>query len=173
MLINKKLLVTVGLLSGVTFIGLTSMQQQQQEDMKAVNLKVLPKNLTHQQLENIMGEWAHSLGVRCNFCHARNEQTNQMDWASDAKPEKNIARMMYKMEANINKKYFLAKKDSIGMIAETGINCYTCHNGKAHPEVQVPPAPPRRQGPPGGGPGGPPPGGAPPQGGTPPPPSGK
>ncbi len=171
MLFNKKLIITVGLLSAVTFVGLTSMQQpQQQEDMKAVNLKVLPKNLTHKQLDGVMDEWAHSLGVRCNFCHARNEQTGKMDWASDAKPEKNIARMMYKMEASINKKYFESKKDSLGMMAETGINCYTCHNGKAHPEVQMPPALPHRQSPPPGAPGEQP-VGAPPQGTPPPPPS--
>jgi hypothetical protein len=121
-----------------------------------------------------MDEWAHSLGVRCNFCHAPNPETKKMDWASDAKPEKNMARMMYKMESDINKKYFKAGKDSLGMVMKAGVNCYTCHNGKAHPEVTMPPAPPRRQGPPPGGmppagapqggQQGPPPGGAPPQG---------
>lgn len=128
MQLNKKFLATAVLLSAVTIIGLTSMQQPQlqEEDIKAVNLKVLPKNLTHKQLDGIMDEWAHSLGVRCNFCHARNTETNKMDFASDAKPEKNIARMMYKMESDINKKYFKAGKDSLGMVIKSGVNCYTC-----------------------------------------------
>jgi hypothetical protein len=35
-----------------------------------------------------------------------------MDFAADAKPEKEMAREMYKMTQDINKKYFHAKKDS-------------------------------------------------------------
>ncbi len=175
MLINRKIIIMLGLLSGVTFVSLTSMQQPE-EDKKAVNLKVLPKNLTDKQLDGVMDEWSHSLGVRCGFCHARNEQTQKMDWASDAKPEKNIARQMYTMTAGLNKKYFEAKKDSLGMILEAGVNCYTCHNGQAHPEVKTPPAPPHRQGaplPPGVPDSqSPPPGGQAPQG-TPPPSGGK
>ena len=33
-------------------------QSQPHNEMKAVNLKVLPKNLTHEQLEGIADEWA-------------------------------------------------------------------------------------------------------------------
>ncbi|WP_462265884.1 hypothetical protein [Mucilaginibacter sp.] len=59
MQLNKKFMVTAALMAGMTFIGLTSMQQSQpHEEMKAVNLKVLPKNLTHEQLEGIADEWA-------------------------------------------------------------------------------------------------------------------
>jgi hypothetical protein len=144
--VNKKLITVTGLLSFVAFIGLTSMQQgQQQQEMKAQNLKVLPKNLTHQQLDHVMDEWAHSLGVRCNFCHVRNEETKKMDWASDAKPEKGMARQMYKMTASINKKYFKAEKDSLGMVTESGVNCNTCHRGTAHPEAKLPEPPPPPQ----------------------------
>ncbi|AMR33212.1 hypothetical protein A0256_18205 [Mucilaginibacter sp. PAMC 26640] len=131
---------------------------RQEEEHKFTNLKVLPKNITDRQLDAVMDEWAHSLNVRCNFCHARNETTNKMDFASDAKPEKDMARHMYKMMNDINKKYFEAKKDSLGMMMTTGINCYSCHRGVSHPEVVAAPAPPRRGGP-GQGPGGPPPGG--------------
>ena len=123
------------------------------------NLKVLPKKLSHQQLGQIMDMWATSLGVHCNFCHARNEQTNKMDFASDAKPEKTTARHMFQMTSKINKKFFEGQKDSLGMVMETSVNCYTCHRGSAHPEIKLP----ERQ----RGPGGPPPGG---QGNPPPPP---
>ena len=34
------------------------------------NLKVLPKDLTGRQVHEIMEEWAGSLGVRCDSCHA-------------------------------------------------------------------------------------------------------
>lgn len=129
---NKKLLITLGLSGLVVFGSMANMQQP--ADQKAKNLKVLPKNLTHKQIDHIMDEWSHALGVRCGACHARDAATNRMDFASDAKPEKNVAREMFKMTAKINSKYFQAKKDSLGMMMETGVACVTCHNGKAHPE---------------------------------------
>ncbi|QTE39189.1 c-type cytochrome [Mucilaginibacter gossypii] len=135
MLVNKKLLVTLGLLSIVVFGAMTT-SKPQDEGFK--NLKVLPKNISGENLHKVMEEWEHSLGVHCNFCHARNEETKKMDWASDAKPEKAMARDMYKMMNKINQKYFHAKKDSLGMIMQSGVNCNTCHRGTAHPEVMVP-----------------------------------
>ena len=134
MLFSKKLIVTIGLLSAVVFLSTTSMQQSKPaEEKKFKNLKVLPKNITEKQLDAVMDEWSHSLGVRCSFCHARNEETKKMDWALDAKPEKQMARDMFKMTAAINKKYFKAEKDSTGMVMTTGVNCNTCHKGVAHP----------------------------------------
>jgi hypothetical protein len=95
-----------------------------------------------------------------------------MDWANDAKPEKKMARDMFKMMNKINEKYFDAKKDSLGLTLKSGVNCYSCHRGTAHPEVTLPAGrgpggPP--PGAPGVGPGGPPPGGqpGPPPAGTP------
>jgi hypothetical protein len=157
MIISKKLTITAGLL-GVMALGIAATMPQQGPPPKLVNLKVFPKNIPFQVLDHTMDVWSASLGVHCNFCHARNEQTNKMDFASDAKPEKETARYMLRMEQKINKKFFKAGKDSLGMVMETGINCNTCHHGNAHPELKVP----ERQ----HGPGGPPPGGA----GTPPPP---
>lgn len=137
MLFNRKLIVMTGLASVVAFVALTSMKPQQDEGFK--NLKVLPKNLTHEQLGHIMHEWAGSLGVHCDFCHAANTSGKGLDFASDAKPEKEMARHMFKMMNKLNQKYFEAKKDSLGMVQTSGINCYTCHRGDSHPEVKLPP----------------------------------
>jgi hypothetical protein len=134
-MINKKILVTFGLLSVVGFMAMSPAKQQEKEKPKYTNLKVLPKNISEKQLRNIMEEWEHALGTRCSFCHARNEETKKMDFASDAKPEKEMARHMFKMVTMLNKKYFEAKKDSTGMIMETGVNCNTCHKGVSHPEI--------------------------------------
>ena len=137
---NKKIL-AIGLLAGaVVLASMTSMQQvpQQQapaQQVKYTNLKVLPKSIKKANLDNIMREWAASLGQRCGFCHSNNPATNKMDYAYDGKPEKAMARKMFVMEGKINKKYFGAEKDSLGMMAHTGINCNTCHKGTAHPKV--------------------------------------
>lgn len=148
MLINRKFLATLAITSVISVVALTSMApQQEKEGFK--NVKVLPKSLTDQQLHGVMREWSISLGVRCNFCHAPNADGKGLDFASDAKPEKETARYMLRMEQKINKKFFKATKDSLGMVMEAGINCNTCHHGTAHPELKVP----ERQ----HGPGGPPP----------------
>jgi hypothetical protein len=159
MLINKKILVTLCLSSVVTLVALTSMKPDDDKGYK--NLKVLPKNLTHEQLGKVMHEWSGSLGVHCDFCHVRNEAEKKMDFASDAKPEKEMARKMYKMMNKINQKYFEAKKDSLGMVMTSGVNCNTCHRGDSHPDAKLP----ERKGPGGPPAGAPAPGGAPaPQG---------
>src|ERR1700761_5961546 len=102
MFINKKLVATLGLASVVSIGALTSMKPQQQQEEGFKNLKVLPKHITHQQLENVMHEWSASLGVHCDFCHARDEAAKRMDFASDAKPEKKMAREMFEMMNKIN-----------------------------------------------------------------------
>jgi hypothetical protein len=135
---NKKILVTLGLMSVVAIGAMTSMTPKKADEPTWKNLKVLPKSITKDQLHEVMEEWEHSLGVHCNFCHVRDEAAKQMDWASDAKPEKEMTRDMFKMMNKINEKYFHAKKDSLGLVMKIGVNCNTCHRGTAHPEVMVP-----------------------------------
>jgi hypothetical protein len=130
MLVNKKIMIVTCLLAVVTFSAMTSMNTDDHPAFK--NLKVLPKNIPHEALHQVMDDWAQALGVHCNFCHARGAD-NKMDFASDAKPEKNMAREMYKMAAKINNKYFEGKKDSLGMVTGS-IKCMTCHRGDPHPD---------------------------------------
>ncbi len=138
-------MVSAGLLA---IIGLSSMatlnNNAQADEPQFKNLKVLPKNITKEQMHDVMEEWEHALGTRCSFCHVRDTATKKMDWASDAKPEKKMAREMYKMTAMLNKKYFHAKKNEIGMMTEEGVNCNTCHRGTEHPEV-VPASKPEKK----------------------------
>ena len=88
MIINKKLAITAGLFGAMALSIAASMPPQERQPPKLVNLKVFPKYIPYRVLDHTMDVWAESLGVHCNFCHARNEQTNKMDFASDAKPEK-------------------------------------------------------------------------------------
>ena len=132
MLINKKIIAVTCLCAVVTFSALTSMRADHDDHMGAKNLKVLPKNIPHEALHQVMDNWAQALGVHCNFCHARGDD-GKMDFASDAKPEKNMAREMYKMTAKINTKFFEGKKDSLDMVVGD-IKCITCHRGGPHPD---------------------------------------
>jgi hypothetical protein len=101
------------------------------------NLKVLPKNITKDQMDSVMHHFANSLGKKCNFCHVFNQQENKMDFVSDAKPEKSTAREMWKMTAKLNKKYFDIK-DSKKLGAHLEVTCFTCHHGDEHPETKPP-----------------------------------
>jgi hypothetical protein len=97
------------------------------------NLKVLPRDISTKNLSQIMiDDFEDGLGVSCGFCHAEQKNSHQLDYASDAKPEKQIARLMMKMTMGINKKYFKLKHPVIGD-SILAITCITCHNGKPHP----------------------------------------
>jgi hypothetical protein len=97
------------------------------------NLKVLPKNISSKNLSRVMiDDFEDGLGVSCGFCHAEEKDSHRLDYASDAKPEKQIARLMMRMTLNINKKYFKLKHPLIGDSTMV-ISCVTCHKGQPHP----------------------------------------
>ena len=97
------------------------------------NLKILPKDISHDSLDHIMDYFKASLGVKCGFCHAADPATGKLNFASDDKPEKDIARYMMTMTAGINKEYFNFNK-SANPDTIHAVTCYTCHNGNPHPE---------------------------------------
>ncbi len=101
------------------------------------NLKVLPKNISHEELDKIMDGFKAALGVKCNFCHApsKDSASHHLDFASDEKLEKNIARHMMRMTAKLNKKYFSYNKDEQGNTVPA-VTCKTCHRGDPHPEAK-------------------------------------
>jgi hypothetical protein len=131
MLQHKKLVVVTALFT-LMIIGMAATRPQ---DEGFKNLKVLPKNISHDDLKKVMDAWKDALGVKCGFCHAPSSDStsHHLDFASDAKPEKNIARSMYKMTAKINKKYFHFDKDDKGNTVPM-ISCVTCHRGNPHPD---------------------------------------
>ncbi len=103
----------------------------------AKNLKVLPKDISHEDLDKIMDEYKAALGVHCDFCHAHSKDStsHHLDFASDEKPEKDIARNMMRMTAKINKKYFhFDKSDKDKGDKSLAVTCITCHHGNPQPE---------------------------------------
>ena len=115
------------LVSAVLSITLCSLSLPQQEHPKAKNLKVLPKNTTHEELEKVMREFKNALGVKCNFCHApRKDDPKKLDFASDENEHKDIARSMMRMTARINKKSFKGHQVA-------AVSCFTFHRGIEEP----------------------------------------
>jgi hypothetical protein len=128
-----KTILTLSILIATVFLMSAFMPQQ--EVPKYTNLKVLPKDISKDDLGKIMNGYKTALGVKCNFCHASGKaDPRRLDFASDEKPEKDIARSMMKMTSKINKKYFHIK-GAEQPNAVLAVNCISCHNGKAHPET--------------------------------------
>lgn len=110
-------------------------REKPQEGPRPTNLKVLPKNISHDELIATMKEFNVALGVKCGFCHAPSkEDPKKMDFASDENQKKEIGRAMIKMTLKINKKYFNRSWDSSPAKA---ISCKTCHGGKEEPEMVI------------------------------------
>jgi hypothetical protein len=118
-----KALITLSVLVS-TVVGMSSFMPKA-PDKKDRNLKVLPKDISKENLDKVMHGFNMSLDPK------------RMDFSSDAKPQKETARLMMRMTSKINKKYFDVK-DAAKPSAVLEVSCYTCHNGKSHPETVRP-----------------------------------
>jgi len=113
--------------------------RQHRPHPKPVNLQVLPMTLTGDQVVDIMHKFEAQLGVECDYCHAKNPTpsptTGHLDFASDANPMKDRARVMMRMNEEINQHFLSQLKPP----AEHDVSCGTCHRGNAKPLAFVPP----------------------------------
>lgn len=99
------------------------------------NLKVLPKDISKDSLEHLMKNYAASLGVKCNHCHVPSKKDpGELDFASDAKLEKEIARGMIIMTNDLNEKYFQPHFPDPKPKQVHVVNCVMCHRGTTNPE---------------------------------------
>ena len=129
--INSKFIIIILLIVAV-IISVAAIEPVHYKD-DFTNLKVLPNDISPKALQQIMvDEFQDGLGVGCNFCHANEKGSLHLDYASDEKPEKEIARSMMRMTMDINKKYFEVEHPLIGDSLMT-ISCISCHNGTPHP----------------------------------------
>jgi hypothetical protein len=135
MIVTRKLKVT-GVLSALVILGTAAIQPGDKADYK--NLQVLPKDISSKDLQRIMvDEFQDGLGVSCSYCHAPENGSRHLDYASDEKPEKEIARAMMRMTLNVNKQYFNVLHPAIGdslMI----ISCTSCHRGNPQAGLENP-----------------------------------
>lgn len=125
MKVKRSFFIVSMLLAAVVFSSLTLPQERD----KHKNLKVLPKNISHDELDSIMKSFKTALGVKCSFCHAqRKDDPTKLDFASDENKHKDVARGMMRMTMRINKKYFKGE-------VKNAVSCYTCHNGHEEPKM--------------------------------------
>ena len=136
----------------IVIAGCTSVSQPPAPAAQASqfkNLQVLPADIERDELIATMRGFTRSLGVRCNHCHVvtATEPKEQLDFPSDAKEEKRVARVMVRMVREINGQWLpLAEAAEHEMmepqtpgVADTRVQCWTCHRGKPEPEPMPPP----------------------------------
>jgi mono/diheme cytochrome c family protein len=115
------------------------------------NLQVFPKDIPRDNLIAAMRGFTRGLGVRCNYCHVvtATEPKEELDFASDAKNEKKVARVMIQMIAQINGEWIPKAAAAEGEAEPAAgekpirVSCWTCHRGKTEPEL--PPPPPQQK----------------------------
>jgi hypothetical protein len=125
------------LLAITVFIGFAAAMPADQKPPKR-NLKVLDKDISHDDLDKVMDGFKAALGVKCNFCHAPSkDDSKKLDMSLDDKYEKGVAREMMEMTNRINKKFFEGKLDDHGQPLQL-VTCATCHHGRPHPKFDIP-----------------------------------
>ncbi len=119
---------SVILLALLTFCY-SSISAQNNRDRKPTNLKVLPADISGQDLRNVMQSFSSALGVRCEYCHYEEEN----DFASDGMETKRIARVMMKMKSNINETFLKEARSIKNDVVD--LNCVSCHHGS--PKIRL------------------------------------
>jgi len=102
------------------------------------NLQVLPKDIARDDMMQTMRRFSIALGVRCTACHTAAPAASagggeRMDFASDDKEQKRVARGMLRMVMDINGKYFPEMGRALS--PRTAVSCTTCHHGAAKPRT--------------------------------------
>lgn len=97
---------------------------------KFTNLQVLPMDISKGGLVMTMRGFATDLRVRCNHCHVGPDDLEGMDFATDEKPTKRVAREMLRMVQSVNATLKgLPPREEPRQSA----SCFTCHRGAQRP----------------------------------------
>ncbi|HEX2091071.1 MAG TPA: c-type cytochrome [Longimicrobiaceae bacterium] len=99
------------------------------------NLEILPRDIPRDSLIQIMRGFTSALGVRCNHCHVARDSagTERLDFRSEARPEKEQARFMMRMVADLNRQVLPqlpGRSDP-----PVRVECVTCHRGLSLPKT--------------------------------------
>ena len=102
---------------------------------RSVNLKALSKDISAEDLRTLMHSYTKAIGAPCGYCHEESAQTKGLDFASDANPMKETARLMIRMTNDINNRYLAQLGDR--RYAEP-LTCGNCHQGHTSPPTFEP-----------------------------------
>ena len=139
---NKELLVLVFIGGIAVFMAsaFKSSEAPQKVQEHENELKILPKDITHDELIAVMKSFESALNFSCRDCHAVSAtDSTRLDFESDANPKKKQALEMMAMVEEINKKNFDVSGDFKDNYLQSKykVSCVTCHNGHAEPSQRI------------------------------------
>lgn len=102
----------------IMILLISTLPAQEKSELK--NLQVLPFTKKQDVVDFMKKVVVPGLGVKCKFCH------EPMDFSSDKKKNKLIAREMIKMTRGIN-------LNTMKKLEFHDVTCFTCHAGNEHP----------------------------------------
>ncbi len=123
------------LVAGVSLLAAASSEGGQKFPPETfVNLQVIPSDAKPDVVITAMKNFTLSLGVRCQYCHIGEEglPLDTFDFVSDAKPQKQTARLMIRLAGEINGQLTKAMLDAPAKGYQ--VTCFTCHRGAPHPQ---------------------------------------
>ena len=97
------------------------------------NLQVFPKDIPRAELVSAMRGITTGLGVRCTHCHVGPDDLTGMNFATDEKRTKQVARTMLRMVRSINTDYI--GTIPAGESPRQTVSCITCHRKSAIPTL--------------------------------------
>jgi hypothetical protein len=97
-----------------------------------INTRVIAHNTPVTQVWGMMRTFAAALGVECQYCHVGEENAPlaQINYVSDEKRTKLVARQMLEMVQEVNRRLDTIPRQTSVHIAVT---CTTCHRGIPKP----------------------------------------
>ena len=109
---------------------------------KPKKTKVIPRSAAPDELRSAMMMMVRGLGTRCITCHVGKEPDDltTFDFQSDAKQNKLNARLMLRMQNDINEKTLPKVKPDPPDTDKAQVTCFTCHQKQLKPPA--PPSPP-------------------------------
>lgn len=123
--------------AGIILFTSAGADAQQRRDLfgDPQNLKVLPEDISSDELSATMRGFTRDLGLRCSSCHVGEEGQPifDYDFASDEKALKLIARDMMRMTKDINKTVSALNREEGHQFVD--VNCVTCHRGQNRPRM--------------------------------------
>lgn len=135
---NKKTTVMAAI-GGMLILGTFAFSPAPPQSERENNLKFLPKDISHDELMDVMHSFEAATGMNCGDCHAHSTtDPNKMDWAADTKHKQTTIEMM-KMVQELNKQYFGVDGDfkTNYLQSQYKVTCNSCHNGHEEPNNMV------------------------------------
>lgn len=96
------------------------------------NLQVLPEEISAAELRATMRGFSLATGLRCNGCHVgEGDDFSTFDFPADDKDTKKAARLMLRMQRDINARL----GQELGNGSAVQVECETCHRGQSRPRM--------------------------------------